>query len=43
MAEWAGGPKFVGDPGEAKIKGAYASRPDLHAGAFNYVLRRSKR
>jgi len=43
MAEWAGGPKFVGDPEQAKIKGAYASRPDLHAGAFNYVLRRSKR
>ena len=43
MAEWAGGPKFVGDPEQAKINGAYASRPDLHAGAFNYVLRRSKR
>ena len=43
MAEWAGGPKFVGDPEQAKIKGAFASRPDLHAGAFNYVLRRSKR
>ena len=43
MAEWAGGPKFVGEPEQAKIKGAYASRPDLHSGAFNYVLRRSKR
>jgi L-fuculose-phosphate aldolase len=43
MAEWAGGPKFVGDPEQAKIKGAYASRPDMHAAAFNYVLRRSKR
>jgi L-fuculose-phosphate aldolase len=43
MAEWAGGPKFVGEPEQAKIKGAYASRPDIHSGAFNYVLRRSKR
>ena len=43
MAEWAGGPKFVGDPEQAKIKGAYASRPDIHVAAFNYVLRRSKR
>jgi ribulose-5-phosphate 4-epimerase/fuculose-1-phosphate aldolase len=43
MAEWAGGPKFVGEPEQAKIKGAYASRPDIHSGAFHYVLRRSKR
>jgi ribulose-5-phosphate 4-epimerase/fuculose-1-phosphate aldolase len=42
MAEWAGGPKLVGDPEQAKIKGAYASRPDIHAGVFNYVLRRAK-
>jgi ribulose-5-phosphate 4-epimerase/fuculose-1-phosphate aldolase len=40
MAEWAGGPKLVGDPGEAKIKGAYANRPDIHTGVFNYVLRK---
>ena len=43
MAEWAGGPKLVGQPEEAKIKGAYASRPDIHTGVFNYVLRRAKR
>jgi len=43
MAEWAGGPKLVGDPEQAKIKGAYASRPDIHAGVFDYVLRRAKR
>lgn len=43
MAEWAGGPKLVGDPEQAKIKGAYASRPDIHAGVFNYVLRRARR
>jgi L-ribulose-5-phosphate 4-epimerase len=43
MAEWAGGPKLVGDPGEAKVKGAYVSRPDIHEGVFNYVLRRTKR
>jgi L-fuculose-phosphate aldolase len=43
MAEWAGGPKFVGEPEQAKIKGAYASRPDIHSGAFHYVLRRCKR
>ena len=43
MAEWAGGPKLVGDPREAKIKGAYAARPDIFTGVFNYVLRRSKR
>lgn len=42
MAEWAGGPKLVGDPAEAKVKGAYASRPDIHTGIFNYVLRRCK-
>jgi hypothetical protein len=33
----------VGDPREAKIKGAYAARPDIFTGVFNYVLRRSKR
>jgi ribulose-5-phosphate 4-epimerase/fuculose-1-phosphate aldolase len=41
MAEWAGGPKLVGDPAEAKVKGAYANRPDMHSGVFNYVLRRT--
>jgi len=40
MAQWAGGPKLVGDPAEAKTKGAYANRPDIHTGVFNYVLRR---
>src|SRR5579864_3915530 len=43
MAEWAGGPKLVGAPEQAKIKGAYASRPDIHTGVFNYVLRRAQR
>jgi len=43
MAEWAGGPKLVGDPEEAKIKGAYAGRPDMFTGVFNYVLRRCSR
>jgi L-fuculose-phosphate aldolase len=43
MAEWAGGAKLVGDPEQARIKGAYASRPDIHNGVFNYVLRRSQR
>jgi L-fuculose-phosphate aldolase len=42
MAEWAGGPKRVGDPQQAKAKGAYASRPDIHTGVFEYVLRRSR-
>ena len=42
MAEWAGGPKLVCDPKQAKVKGAYASRPDIHKGVFNYVLRRCK-
>ena len=40
MAEWAGGPKLVGDPEQAKVKGAYAARPDIFTGIFNYVLRR---
>jgi L-fuculose-phosphate aldolase len=40
MAEWAGGPKLVGDPQQAKVKGAYAARPDIFTGVFNYVLRR---
>jgi L-fuculose-phosphate aldolase len=43
MAEWAGGPKLVGDPGEAKVKVAYVSRPDIHNGVFNYVLRRCQK
>jgi ribulose-5-phosphate 4-epimerase/fuculose-1-phosphate aldolase len=42
MAEWAGGPKRVGDLQQAKAKGAYASRPDIHTGVFHYVLRRAK-
>ncbi len=42
MAEWAGGAKLVGDPAEAMAKGAYANRPDIHTGIFNYVLRRCK-
>jgi len=42
MAEWAGGPRLVGEPEEAKVKGAYASRPDVHVNAFNYVLRKSR-
>jgi hypothetical protein len=43
MAEWAGGPKLVGDPQDAKTKGAYANRPDIHTGVFNYVLRKTQR
>ena len=43
MAEWAGGPNLVGEPGEAKAKGAYANRPDIHVNAFNYVLRQSRK
>jgi ribulose-5-phosphate 4-epimerase/fuculose-1-phosphate aldolase len=43
MAEWAGGPKLVGDPEQAKVKGAYAARPDIFTGIFNYVLRRCGR
>ena len=42
MAEWAGGPKLVGDPDQARTKGAYASRPDIHTGVFQYVVRRSR-
>lgn len=42
MAEWAGGPKLVGDPEQAKAKRAYVSRPDMHVNTFNYVLRRCK-
>jgi L-fuculose-phosphate aldolase len=42
MAEWAGGPRLVGDPQQARTKGAYASRPDIHSGVFQYVLRRCK-
>jgi L-fuculose-phosphate aldolase len=41
MAEWAGGPKLVGDPEQAKTKGAYAARPDIFNSIFNYVLRRA--
>ena len=40
MAEWAGGAKLVGDPEQARVKSAYVSRPDIHKGVFNYVLRR---
>lgn len=43
MAEWAGGPKRVGDPLQAKTKGAYAGRPDIHRGVFEYVLRRASK
>jgi L-fuculose-phosphate aldolase len=43
LAEMAGGPMLVGDPEEAKAKGAYASRPDIHTGIFNYVLRKADR
>jgi len=43
LAEMAGGPVLVGDPEEAKTKGAYASRPDIHTGIFNYVLRKANR
>jgi L-fuculose-phosphate aldolase len=43
LAEMAGGPILVGDPQEAKTKGAYASRPDIHTGIFNYVLRKADR
>ena len=43
MAEMAGGPVLVGQPEEAKAKGAYASRPDIHVNTFNYVLRKSRK
>src|SRR5258706_7914576 len=43
LAEMAGGPLLVGDPGEAKTKGAYANRPDIHTGIFNYVLRKASK
>lgn len=43
LAEWAGGPKLVGQGAEAKVKGAYANRPDIHTGVFNYVLRRRRK
>ncbi len=43
LAEMAGGPLLVGEPGEAKTKGAYANRPDIHTGIFNYVLRKASK
>ena len=43
LAEMAGGPVLVGQPEEAKAKGAYANRPDIHVNAFNYVLRKSRK
>ena len=43
LAEMAGGPTLVGQPEEAKAKGAYANRPDIHVNIFNYVLRKSQR
>ena len=43
LAEMAGGPLLVGEPEDAKAKGAYASRPDMHVNAFNYVLRKSQK
>lgn len=43
LAEMAGGALLVGQPEEAKAKGAYANRPDIHVNAFNYVLRKSYR
>ena len=42
LAEMAGGPVLVGRPEEAKAKGAYANRPDIHVNAFHYVLRKSR-
>jgi L-fuculose-phosphate aldolase len=41
LAEMAGGPVLVGEPEDAKSKGAYATRPDIHVNTFNYVLRQS--
>ena len=43
MAAMAGGPVLVGEPADAKAKGAYANRPDIHVNTFNYVLRKSHR
>jgi L-fuculose-phosphate aldolase len=43
LAAMAGGPVLVGQPEEAKAKGAYANRPDMHVNTFNYVLRKSYR
>jgi L-fuculose-phosphate aldolase len=42
LAEMAGGPVLVGEPEDAKSKGAYATRPDIHVNTFNYVLRKSQ-
>ena len=42
MAEWAGGPKLVGDPEQARAKSAYVARPDMFKNTFDYVLRRCK-
>jgi L-fuculose-phosphate aldolase len=38
-AEWAGGPKKVGDAGDSKIKGQRNRRQDLYQNVFNYVCR----
>ncbi len=43
MAAMAGGPVLVGEPADAKAKGAYANRPDIHVNTFNSVLRKSHR
>jgi L-fuculose-phosphate aldolase len=42
LAEMAGGPVLVGEPEDARLKGAYATRPDIHVNTFNYVLRKSR-
>lgn len=38
-AEWAGGPKLVGDMADNKAKGAWNRREDLYKNLFNYVCR----
>lgn len=38
-AEWAGGPKLVGDIADSKAKGAWNRREDLYKNLFRYVCR----
>ena len=38
-AEWAGGPKLVGNMADSRAKGAWNRREDLYKNLFNYVCR----
>lgn len=40
LAEAAGGPRLVGSPEDAKAKGAWANRTELHESVFGYLSRR---